>query len=154
MKDNSENQNNVNNNNEFINLEEIYNKNLINLYQYDINNNDFIKVAVVDDVNNIFDIIIKDDIQIKNKKHILYTCLYTEEEIKTIQEKNIYLHIIKLVNKTDKTFYGISVLYNNGKNHKYYIKCIKDKMYYKETYEELNKENIIEKLFDFVKDNI
>jgi hypothetical protein len=156
-KDNIDNKDNKDNkdNNEYINIEELYKDNLINLYQYDINNNNFIKVAVVDDVINIFDIIIKDNIEINNQNYILYTCLYSNDEIKTIQNNNLFLHIIKLVNKSNNSFFAISILYNNNNNNnKYYIKYIENKMYYKEIKEEMNKENIIERLFDFVKDNI
>jgi hypothetical protein len=99
----------------YINVEDLIEKSVENIYQLQINNNILI-IKHIGSGSNPPDMIIKENFGIQNKMS-LYSCLYGETELTELTESNkenanLYIPIVKLINQLDNEIYSISVNIN------------------------------------------
>ena len=98
---------------DFINLEDLMDKKVENIYQLQINNQ-IIRIKHIGTGSQPPDMIIKENFGIQNKMS-LYSCLYSEYDlhIANTSDSDLFIPIIKLINKLDMEIYSISVNIKN-----------------------------------------
>jgi hypothetical protein len=104
---------------DYINIENLMEKSVENIYQIQINNQNLI-IKLIGTGSQPPDMIIKENFGIGNKMS-LYSCLYGETELTKLKNSNkenvnLYIPIVKLINQLDNEIYSISVNINNFDN--------------------------------------
>ena len=108
-------ENNNNSDEEYIDINDLLNSQLKNIYQFQINNNDLL-IKHIGKGTHIPDIIIKESFG-KKQNLSLYNCIYLEDEIDFLKTKihnDKFLPIIKLVEKINNknNVYSLSIKIN------------------------------------------
>jgi len=97
---------------DFINVEDLIEKSVENIYQLQIKNH-ILEIKHIGTGSSPPDMIIKENFGLDNKMS-LYSCLYSENDLFQLhnsktKNNDIYIPIIKLINNLDMEIYSISV---------------------------------------------
>ena len=147
---------------DFINLDDYINENISKkkLYQIQLLNNNFIFKHIGNSNTNPPDMIIKENFGINNSFNI-YSSLYLEEELFDYKDKIIPL--VKITNNKLNNKYSLCIKYtfenineNNNNYDLFFVYNTNDKVICEPISEEdkqnINTDNIIEKLFELIID--
>jgi hypothetical protein len=143
---------------EFIDLDNLINlikeQSEIKLYQIQITNNTFIFKHIGETNEKAPEVIIKENFGIDNK-YSMFTMIYEENELKEYNKKIIPL--IRITNNINN--YSICIKYNvdniyntNDVFDLYFVYNINNQIMHKILEKNINSDNIIEKLFEFIID--